>query len=305
MTKINRNSIEDAAKLTEKFLPNETVRMEVLKFLAEAIDFANQLNPQNWNVNMDKNGKFIRFNVGHEYCIKILKNKLLVICNKQILKKEIQNKIVDIDFLGHIKRDEVISKNIDKVPNCLAKVPDSVGCYISYENVIEYLPFLKEANRVFLEYAILNTKQLPVMKEADSKGFIEYLDNLEVLNDTSSFHLAEELSEEQINTLTEGQKKTIVVNIYERNEKAKKQCLEYWKTNCMVCNFSFEKMYGNVGKDFIHVHHLKPLSQIGKEYQINPIDDLRPVCPNCHAMLHKKNPPYSIEELKQIIQKLE
>lgn len=35
--------------------------------------------------------------------------------------------------------------------------------------------------------------------------------------------------------------------------------------------------------------------------QIDPISDLRPVCPNCHAMLHKKNPPYTIDELREII----
>ena len=56
-----------------------------------------------------------------------------------------------------------------------------------------------------------------------------------------------------------------------------------------------------MGKNFIHVHHIKPLSEIDKEYKINPIQDLRPVCPNCHAMLHKKVPAYSIEEIINFI----
>ncbi|MBP9616309.1 MAG: HNH endonuclease [Aliarcobacter sp.] len=55
-----------------------------------------------------------------------------------------------------------------------------------------------------------------------------------------------------------------------------------------------------MGKSFIHVHHLKSLTEIKKEYKINPIEDLRPVCLNCHAMIHKKNSAYSIDELKKV-----
>tara|TARA_R110002050_G_scaffold54303_4_gene122942 strand:- start:29513 stop:29710 length:198 start_codon:yes stop_codon:yes gene_type:complete len=63
-------------------------------------------------------------------------------------------------------------------------------------------------------------------------------------------------------------------------------------------------MYGEIGKGFIHVHHLTPISEIGKKYQIDPINDLRPVCPNCHSMLHRRNPPISVNELKEIIKKI-
>jgi 5-methylcytosine-specific restriction protein A len=78
-------------------------------------------------------------------------------------------------------------------------------------------------------------------------------------------------------------------------------CIEHYGTNCYICGFNFEKKYGEIGRDFIHVHHIKPLSEIGKKYELNPIQDLRPVCPNCHAMLHRKKSPYSIDELNQII----
>jgi 5-methylcytosine-specific restriction protein A len=43
------------------------------------------------------------------------------------------------------------------------------------------------------------------------------------------------------------------------------------------------------------------LSQIGEKYTLNPINDLRPVCPNCHAIIHKKNPPFTIDEVKKFI----
>ena len=98
-------------------------------------------------------------------------------------------------------------------------------------------------------------------------------------------------------TLFEGIKKTVLVNSYERNPIARKKCIEHYGVKCAVCRFDFEEVYGYIGKGFIHVHHLTKLSDIGQGYEVNPITDLRPVCPNCHAMLHQENPPYTIDEL--------
>ena len=89
-----------------------------------------------------------------------------------------------------------------------------------------------------------------------------------------------------------------MVTKYERNPYARKTCIDYYGLSCYVCQFNFENKYGELGKDFIHVHHLKQISEIGKQYIINPIDDLRPVCPNCHAMIHKRKEPYTIDEIK-------
>jgi len=100
----------------------------------------------------------------------------------------------------------------------------------------------------------------------------------------------------------EGATKIISVNIYERNLQARAKCLEYHGYSCMVCSFDFEQKYGKIGREFIHVHHLQQLADIGKEYQLDPVHDLRPVCPNCHAMIHRRRPPYSIEELRNILE---
>ncbi len=103
--------------------------------------------------------------------------------------------------------------------------------------------------------------------------------------------------------LFEGTKKQIIVNAYERSSQARQECIEHYGVKCSICNFDFEAVYGDLGKGFIHVHHIKPLSEIDEKYKINPIEDLRPVCPNCHAMLHKRKPSYSIEEIKDKINK--
>lgn len=82
----------------------------------------------------------------------------------------------------------------------------------------------------------------------------------------------------------------------------KKLCIEYYGINCYVCGFNFEKFYGEIGQGFTHIHHLISLSQINQEYEVYPVQDLRPVCPNCHAMIHRKNPPYTIEQIKNILE---
>ena len=96
----------------------------------------------------------------------------------------------------------------------------------------------------------------------------------------------------------EGATKQVFVATTERNTAAREECIRRHGLNCSVCSFNFEKRYGAIGKGFIHVHHLLPLSDINESYAVNPTEDLRPVCPNCHAMLHAGSEVLSIAELK-------
>lgn len=100
----------------------------------------------------------------------------------------------------------------------------------------------------------------------------------------------------------EGTAHTVQVNRYERNTKARRECIRYYGLSCAVCGFNFQQIYGDIGIGFIHVHHLIPLAEIGEKYALDPIQDLRPVCANCHAMLHQRTPPLSIEELRLMLE---
>jgi len=100
----------------------------------------------------------------------------------------------------------------------------------------------------------------------------------------------------------EGTKRSQMITTYERNPEAREECLRHHGRRCQVCSLAFEDRYGAIGKGFIHAHHVVPVSGIGQEYEVDPVNDLRPVCPNCHAMLHKRTPPLSIHELKRMIQ---
>lgn len=101
--------------------------------------------------------------------------------------------------------------------------------------------------------------------------------------------------------LPEGAVTRMEVNRYERNHLNRATCLQIHGHGCKVCGMSFDSVYGEIGQGFIHVHHTTPVSELGDSYRVNPITDLVPVCPNCHAMLHKRNPPLSINELRDII----
>lgn len=96
----------------------------------------------------------------------------------------------------------------------------------------------------------------------------------------------------------EGSKKKITVNAYERNVEARNKSIEFHGLSCFVCSMNFEKIYGAIGIGYIHVHHIKPLHEVEQNYSVDPEKDLFPVCPNCHAMLHRKSELLSIEQLK-------
>lgn len=84
---------------------------------------------------------------------------------------------------------------------------------------------------------------------------------------------------------------------YERNRKARQECLKHYGYKCAVCGFDFEKEYGPIGHEFIEVHHIVPVSSIGKAYVVNPVLDLRPLCSNCHSMIHRNSQVLTIDEL--------
>lgn len=113
----------------------------------------------------------------------------------------------------------------------------------------------------------------------------------------------DELTNPDSTPFLEGAVKTVTVNRYERNKKARDACIDHYGNVCTICGFNFEQIYGEIGKNKIIVHHLVPQSCKQEEYVIDPVHDLRPICPNCHLIIHSKNEPFTIEEVKTMISK--
>jgi 5-methylcytosine-specific restriction protein A len=99
---------------------------------------------------------------------------------------------------------------------------------------------------------------------------------------------------------TEGAVYSEVVKKYERSRYNRALCLKYYGFMCRGCGDQLAEKYGPIGTDVIHVHHTVPVSAMGGSYQLNPIKDLIPLCPNCHNIVHKKSPPMEIAELNSL-----
>lgn len=149
----------------------------------------------------------------------------------------------------------------------------------------------------------VNSEMFKSKKVNLKNGFELYLQtndiNINNYDDQYNQTLAEEVVKPS--KFFEGATKTISVNYYERNPDARKKCIQYYGSTCIICGFNFSQIYKKVQKEFIHVHHIKPLSKITDEYEVDPINDLRPVCPNCHAVIHLREPAYTIDEVKDMI----
>lgn len=96
----------------------------------------------------------------------------------------------------------------------------------------------------------------------------------------------------------EGDVSLVTVNKYERSRYNRALCLKYYGFKCRGCGDLLEEKYGPMGIGVIHVHHIVPVSKMGTSYRLNPIKDLIPLCPNCHNIVHRTNPPLEIFELR-------
>ena len=99
----------------------------------------------------------------------------------------------------------------------------------------------------------------------------------------------------------EGAARPVTANAYEGDPEARAACIAHYGARCLVCGFDFEAQYGELGRGVMDVHQLKPPSEAGPGHQMNPIQDLRPVCPNCHTIIHKRTVPLTLTETRALV----
>ncbi len=190
---------------------------------------------------------------------------------KNMLDGTLHKRMINSDLRDYYLNRIYENYGIDKLRIALQAYMDAISYYEGSHNNI----LLKKERRIYDKHSQILDKNY------------------------SAKTIEDEINEEY----WEGKLSHVNINIRERNRTARNKCIESKGKKCAVCDFDFEKVYGELGKDFIHVHHVNPISNREKEYKIDNIEDeLIPVCPNCHAMLHRKREVISIEELKQIIE---
>lgn len=99
--------------------------------------------------------------------------------------------------------------------------------------------------------------------------------------------------------LPEGAVTRVEVNRYERDRRNRAAALAIHGFNCNACGVKLSDVYGEIALDFIEVHHVTPVSEVGENYQVNPATDLVPLCPNCHAIIHRDPQTMSVNALKE------
>jgi len=98
----------------------------------------------------------------------------------------------------------------------------------------------------------------------------------------------------------EGRAVQTLTTRYERKKVNREACIQLKGLQCAACGFNFEAVYGELGIGYVEIHHIIPVSQLGPDYRIDVMTDLEPLCANCHAMVHRKDPPISIAEMREI-----
>ncbi|HSA32497.1 MAG TPA: HNH endonuclease [bacterium] len=178
------------------------------------------------------------------------------------------------------------------------------------ESVIPY--FAKAAASGYcLAYKIEPTVLLDVPKPRNIRfpylGWCRVDDEFEkrwgAVEGAKSAHAEIYPDEAHVQLLEEGGRTKVEVNRYERDRAARQACIEFHGSKCLACGIDMEQIYGSIGRGFIHVHHTTPLSSVGELRNIDPRTDLIPLCPNCHAMIHRSDPPFGLEELRKRIKK--
>lgn len=109
--------------------------------------------------------------------------------------------------------------------------------------------------------------------------------------------------------VAEGKTVSSETTVKKRSRKLRAAAVEHYRKSdgklyCAVCGFCFEDKYGDIGKDFIEIHHEEPLYQLPDEgfttYIASAVSKLAPLCANCHRMIHRdKTRPLSLDELKE------
>ncbi|MCD8236663.1 MAG: HNH endonuclease [Prevotellaceae bacterium] len=183
-------------------------------------------------------------------------------------------------FVGYLSNRLIVhlvkrnGKNGTKTTPAINKI---LGCNCAYDEILEkdYLKFCHEL-QVVLKHMVKTQRKYWLLDNKQNKIYTE--------------------------EYYEGSLQQALVNRYERNPIARKKCIEKYGCICQVCEMDFGKVYGELGNGFIHVHHIVPISaRKGEQHRIDPENNLVPVCPNCHAMLHKGK--LSIEKLRKILGK--
>jgi 5-methylcytosine-specific restriction protein A len=283
---LDRNDPQEAARVLRELLPDPASRRFAAEVVASSIALADGAHPSSWCLSLFANK--IRLNVGQVEVVTLRAGRLRLLVSTT---KPIEG------ASPHVR--EAGEPFYPAVP-----VPSGVVVVTAEAMRVPADSLLAAHHEYVLEAAA--RKRTSPFRRAHSPGAVRFLEVFlgrrlprpaYAVKDEVATGSAEEVLD--AGGFIEGASRTVLVNAYERDADARRACIEHFGCRCAVCDLSFEERYGADHAGFIHVHHLVPLSAIRAEYRVDPTKDLRPVCPNCHAVIHSTTPPLSLDQVRQ------
>lgn len=295
------DNISDVEAIVTSLLPVPEYRQLCLELFREAIEYAHSCGGHTWGVRYYMRENRVRLLVGKPIIFTICDGNIWLALDKKLLET---SKGITLSLENS---ESWVWQDMGDYQE-YARLPSKNGYYTPSTDHDEIWPVIKKAHFVYIKNLCDTHPNLykPTRKK-NSLAVVDFLRS--ELNqpirypDYTESHLNLDLPEEILEPerYFEGTKKSINVNAYERDRKAREACIAYHGTKCQVCEIDLGERYGEVGDGFIHVHHLRPLKDIGEQYEVNPVEDLVPVCPNCHAIIHRREPPFGIDEVKAFL----
>lgn len=291
---IDRYDRRSAARLFQSLWPEDGVARAVAENLAASIRVAHAAGDACWEVTMYPHG--LRLNVGQVEALTLWEDGSRFLFRSPL----------------HLGPDWPFEVDTSQSPVYPAVPVPSGVCQVAPSDLVALPASVRMAHEAYIQ-AAASFKGGSPFKRSHSPAVLEYIESVLATTlprpgyapadspDQRVHPLAEEVDFSQ--PFIEGARYQVTVNAYERDPRARQLCIAKHGTACVICGFSFGAVYGPVAEGFIHVHHLRPLSEIGGEYEVNPAEDLRPVCPNCHAVLHLPPSCRSIDEVRELLTK--
>ena len=284
----NRRSPSAARDVLEKLVPKARL-ISLAKVLAHSVSFAYRASPSKWGLRLNRDNVMLK--VGFVEVLQIGDGWFHFLLKSEFVPPSWRSD----------RRLEFSDRPYRNAPECDA-------CDMQIALAARAYEALREAHEAAIEIAARSPRHTSTTRD-HSPGLVVYLSQLlnvalpqpaylqSMLEHSST--IPEEIPGDA--EFREGAAVQILVNRHERDPVARERCIDHYGPKCVACGFLASNQYGSDVSGLIHVHHLEPLARAGKSKVVDPVRDLRPVCPNCHAVIHSTRPQRTIEQVRMMI----
>ena len=318
---LDRSSVKDAEAVLSAICPDQTMRQEMLRCLLDSIARAEEVAPDAWAVTLFDNG--FRLNFGQVEALTFEKAEarwpfatskgdgwpfaapdegqpIVRILTQGALPGSVLEQQQTADSMLQVS--SAAYKSVALPQHIVALAVEAPG------QVEHWMGILSQAHQRFIVQALHTptgrVRSSTAFRRTHSPGLVEYAKLLCTKSAVSPVTPSPEedaLEDAEQSEYFEGRPIAVQTTRYERDRHARLASLAHHGYSCAACGFNFGAVYGPVAAHYIQVHHLNPVASHGATAAVNPITDMRPLCANCHAVAHFKNPPYTLEEIIQFM----